>query len=56
MDRKTKKRGPGLGENNTQKEINRICEGLLSTFQFWDDRIGKDKYREQLQTCFRLAL
>lgn len=37
-------------------EIERLCESMLSTFNFWDSKIGKDKYRVQLQTCFRLAL
>lgn len=37
-------------------EIDRICESLSSTYKFWKEKQGKDKYIAQLQTCFRLVL
>lgn len=37
-------------------EVERICESLLSTYSFWEEKQPKDKYKVQLQTCFRLAL
>lgn len=40
----------------TKKEIEKICDALVSTFNYWNSGISKDKHREQLQACFRMAL
>lgn len=38
-------------------EMKRVSSGLLSTYEFWSEKTAvKDKYQDQLQTCFRLAL